>query len=145
MYCWGRFNEHGYKLRYRRLIARFSYAHDSKLLARRPLNRGHDAQNAVGYNCDSVRLSIFNCDCKPRPPLRPHPFPIRTIRTIKNGELRTATSTFTQLLSSENHSELLEFIDDHRLGRLKWLCKRKSLRAVRVYNRRLGQRKIMAL
>ena len=27
--------------------------------------RGHDAQNAVGYNCASVRPSIFNCDWKP--------------------------------------------------------------------------------
>ena len=30
-----------------------------------PPNRGHDVQNAVGYNCASVRPSIFNCDWKP--------------------------------------------------------------------------------
>ena len=27
--------------------------------------RGHDAQNAVGYSCDSARPSIFNCVWKP--------------------------------------------------------------------------------
>ena len=27
-----------------------------------PPNRGHDAQNVVGYNSDSVRPSIFNSD-----------------------------------------------------------------------------------
>ena len=30
-----------------------------------PPNRHHDAQSAVGYNCDSVRPSVFNCDWNP--------------------------------------------------------------------------------
>ena len=30
-----------------------------------PPNRGHDAQNAVGYNCDNIRPSMFNCDWEP--------------------------------------------------------------------------------
>ena len=43
----------------------YSYVHDSNLCTIDPRNRGHDAQNAVGYNCDSIRPSIFNCDWKP--------------------------------------------------------------------------------
>ena len=42
----------------------YSYVHDSNLRTAPP-NGGHDAQNAVGYNCDSIRPSIFNCDWNP--------------------------------------------------------------------------------
>ena len=38
----------------------YSYVHNSNL--RQP--RQIAAQNAVGYNCASVRPSIFNCDWK---------------------------------------------------------------------------------
>ena len=31
----------------------YSYVHDSGLLTTAPPHRGHDAQNAVGYNCAS--------------------------------------------------------------------------------------------
>ena len=45
----------------------YSYVHDSTLNLRQPrqIAATDDAQNAVGYNCASVRLSIFNCDWKP--------------------------------------------------------------------------------
>ena len=43
------------------LLCGYSYVRGSKL--RQP-NRGHDAQNAVGYNRASVRPSIFSCDWK---------------------------------------------------------------------------------
>ena len=36
-----------------------------------PPHGGHDAQSAVGYNGDSVRPSVFNCDRIPPPPPPP--------------------------------------------------------------------------
>ena len=41
----------------------YSYVHDLNL-RQPPPNRGHDAQNAVGYNYASVKPSIFNCNWK---------------------------------------------------------------------------------
>ena len=42
----------------------YTYVHDSNLLTAPP-NHGHDAEKAVGYNCASIKPSIFNCDWKP--------------------------------------------------------------------------------